>query len=44
MKELLEYLYDLVVRKFYGELTIKFREGQIIHIERKESLDVKKFN
>jgi hypothetical protein len=44
MKTLLEYLYDLMARKFYGEIVVKFREGKIIHIEKKESLDVAKFN
>lgn len=44
MKALLEYIYDLVTRKFYGEIVLKFREGKIIHIERKESLDINKFN
>ena len=44
MKALLEFFYDLITRRFYGEVLVKFRDGKIIHVEKKESLDVTKFN
>lgn len=38
MKKLIEIIKELIERKFYGELTIKFEAGRIVLVKKIENI------
>jgi hypothetical protein len=43
LKNLFDFIRELIIGKFYGEIRIKFFGGEIRHVEKVESLDVEQF-
>jgi len=43
MKKFIEYLTKLGLAKFYGEVTIKFENGQIVHVKESKSYSKEHF-
>jgi len=41
LKGVIELLFNLGNRKFHGDVLLRFNSGVIVHIEQKESLDLK---
>ena len=39
-RKLAEVLNDLIFKKFYGKITLTFRDGRVVHIEKNESIKV----
>jgi hypothetical protein len=38
MKKLIQVIQDLIEKRFYGQLIIKFEAGKIIHCQKTESI------
>jgi hypothetical protein len=43
MNKLIELLRLLAKTDFFGELTIKFENGKIVHVTKKQTLNAKEF-
>lgn len=44
MKKFIEYISKLALSKFYGEVTIKFENGVIVHVKESKSFSKDSFN
>jgi hypothetical protein len=44
MKKFIEFIAGLVASKYWGTLEIKFQEGKIVHVFKKESIQGEIFN
>jgi hypothetical protein len=44
MKRFIDYILDLVKRKFYGELVVKFEGGNIVHVKETKSYSKEHFS
>lgn len=38
MKTLIKFIQDLIEKRFYGQLVIKFEAGEITHCQKTESI------
>lgn len=43
MKQLIDMLKELASGAFYGEVNIKFQGGRIVHVQKTDVLDPKRF-
>jgi hypothetical protein len=42
MKQILAIVFELIKKKFHGRLTIRFQNGNIVHIEEYKSIEIEK--
>ncbi len=44
MKQLIDMLKELATGRFWGEVSIKFQDGKIVHVSKNQIIDPKVFS